>query len=300
MALGKSHTFNGRTVDGHQIYSVQNNLILPYQFTSLPTGDQGQVRWTESPPINWFQYGPYEDLFNKVYLRRDGSLESIPNGGGNVHSIKTFGIGSALSHLPSANVSVDQYNAFFPENNWSIYQLRYSIFNIPINKNYVNFGCFYKVPANDRLRPLNFGFVRIDFSIASVFFVPPISYINHYTICGENMPTLVGGTDSYYYLNASEDSPPRIYSPYNQWNGSAVIKLKNLGQKIQGPSTDDWQFLNFKVEIPTFSEEDGLVNGKATRVNFKFGFGENLSYLDDDSGINSGSVIFYYPFLNFS
>jgi hypothetical protein len=296
MAIGKSHTFNGRTVEGNPIYRIPENLIVPYQFTSLPTGAQGQVQWSENPPIGWGEYGPYFGIFNKVYLRRDGSLETIPNGGGNVHSIKTFGIGSTLTQPSARNVSIDQYDNYALENNWSIYQLDYNIFDIPINRNYVNFGCFYKVPANDRLRPLNFGFVRIDFSIASIFFTPPTSYINHYTICGENMPTLVGGTDSYYYINASEASPPRIYSPYN--HGSAVIKLKNLGQKIQGPSTDDWQFLNFKVEIPTFSEEDGLVNGKATQVNFKFGFGENLSYLDDDSGINSGSVIFYYPFLN--
>jgi hypothetical protein len=298
MAIGKSHTFNGRTVDGQQIYTVQNNLITPYQFTELPVGNQGQVRWTESPPIGWGQYGPYLNLFNKVYLRRDGSLESIPNGGGNVHSIKTFGLGSVISQSYQYNVSIDQYDSFTLQNNWSIYQLNYSIFDIPVNKNYVNFGCFYKVPANDRLRPLNFGFVRIDFQVD----LAPASYINYYTIGGEDMPALVGGTDSYYNINFYESSPPRIYNPFRQWNGEPIIKLKNLGRTTQGSNTDDWQFLNFKVEIPTFSTTapDGAdsTNGRATRINFKFGFCENTSYLDDGSGINSGSVLFYYPFLN--
>jgi hypothetical protein len=296
MAIGKSHTFNGRAVDGEPIYRIPQNLILPYQFTSLPTDTQGQVVWSERPPINWNQYGPYRGLFNKVYLRRDGSLETIPNGGGNVHSIKTFGVGSTLGIDYLRNVSIDQYNNFTLVNNWSIYQIDYTV-NTPINKNYVNFGCFYKVPANDRLRPLNFGFIRIDFYVGGI--VP--SYMNYYTIGGEDMPTLVGGTNQYFYLNIDE-SP--VYVPYRQWNGARVIKLKNLGRTTQGSNTDDWQFLNFKVEIPTFSttapDGNDETNGRATNVTFKLGFAENLSYLDVLPRVNSGSVIFYYPFLYFS
>jgi hypothetical protein len=300
MALGKSHTFNGKTIDGSSIYRIPENLIVPYQFTSLPTGAQGQVQWSENPPIGWGEYGPYLGVFNKVYLRRDGSLETIPNGGGNVHSIKTFGVGSTLGQPSVGNVSIDQYDNFTLQNNWSIYQLDYNIFDIPINRNYVNFGCFYKVPANDRLRPLNFGFVRIDFQAG---FVAP-SYMNYYTIGGEDMPVLVGGTNSYYYINGYENSPPRIYNPLSQWNGSRIIKLKNLGRITQGSNTDDWQFLNFKVEIPTFSttapDGDDSTNGRATQVNFKFGFCENLSYLDVLPRVDSGSVIFYYPFLYYT
>ena len=62
---------------------------------------------------------------------------------------------------------------------------------------------------------------------------------------------------------------------------------------------DGWQYLEFNVPVPTFDLLEDGVAGKATYCNLSICFGENNSYLDDNSGINSGSVTFYYPFINF-
>ena len=301
MAIGKSHTFNGRTVDGQQIYRVQNNLILPYQFTSLPTGDQGEVKWTERAPIDWVQYGPYYNLFNKVYLRIDGSLESIPNGGGNVHSMKVFGLGTKAGYfLPAINLtSASPYTPFLID--WSVPRISYSV-NIPEDKTYVNFGCFYKVPANDRLRSRNFGAIYLHFNVPMDLGTNS-SYLNFYVIGGEDITNFPGNVfPNYLYLNNFVGT--NFYNANTQWIGQNVIKLRQLGVINQGSNTDDWQFLNFQVEIPTFSttalDGNDYYNGRPISCTMALCFGEDNDYLDDGSGINSGSVLFYYPFLNFS
>lgn len=298
MALGKSHTFNGRTVEGNSIYRIPENLIVPYQFTSLPTGDQGQVRWTEDPPIGWVQYGPYYNLFNKSYLRRDGSLETIPNGGGNVHSMKAFGLGTSVGIIPAENLV-----NFIMEESWSVPRISYSV-DIPEDKTYVNFGCFYKIPANDRLRAGNFGAIYLHFNVPGGG-GRNSSYFNFYIIGGEDINDTFPGNvfPNYLYLN---DYPLGVFQKQAryQWIGQDVIKLRQLGLVNQSSATDDWQFLNFKVEIPTFSETapngNDYYNGRPVNCTMALCFGENNAYLDDNSGINSGSVIFYYPFLYFS
>ena len=296
MAIGKSHTFNGRTVEGNSIYRIPQNLILPYQFTSLPTGDQGQTKWTEDAPIDWVQYGPYYNLFNKVYLRRDGSLETIPNGGGNVHSMKAFGLGTSIDQFPVANLANE-----ILEEIWSVPRISYSV-NVPADKTYVNFGCFYKVPANDRLRSRNFGAIYLHFNVPMDLGTNS-SYFNFYTICGGDIAFFPGNIyPNYLYLNRWIVMQP--YSPMTQWIGQNVIKLRQLGSINQSSTTDDWQFLNFKVEIPTFSttalDGNDYYNGRPISCTMALCFGENNAYLDDGSGINSGSVLFYYPFLYFS
>jgi hypothetical protein len=299
MALGKSHTFNGRTVDGSSIYRIPENLILPYQFTSLPTGDQGQVQWTERGPVNWEWYGPYYNLFNKVYLRRDGSLETIPNGGGNVHSMKAFGLGTTADLPKVINLTNDQSPTDLTS--WSVPRISYNV-NIPANKNYVNFGCFYKVPANDRLRSRNFGAIYLHFNSNG-----PAgrnkSYFNFYVIGGEDIPFFPGNVFPYY-LYLSNFGGAGFYNPNTQWINPTVIKLRQLGLVNQSSSTDDWQFLNLQVEIPTFSTTapngNDYYDGRPYSCTMALCFGENNAYLDDGSGINSGSIIFYYPFLYFS
>lgn len=286
---GRTHSFIDRKVDGNLI--IKQNLIIPYKFENLPIDQYGNVQWSEFAPTNWVQYGPYRSVFNKVYLRKDESLETIPNGGGNEHIVKLFGVGSKLGLFPVSNLSVDQYNDDIPINNWSLPRIFYAV-NIPVNKTYVHFGCFYKIPANDRLRPLNLASVNIVLSSYGYS-----SYINHYTICGESVPTLVGGTDDYYAIYGYQESPPRVYDPYKQWNGNSVKKIRNLGQKIQDSSTNDWQLLNFKIEIPNENHPNFK---KPSDVTFFLGFGENLTYLDDNSGFNTGSIYFYNPFLYFT
>jgi hypothetical protein len=178
MAVGKSHTFNGRTLDGSSIYRIPENLIVPYQFTNLPT-DQGQVKWTEEAPVGWAQYGAYYNLFLKYYLRRDGSLETIPNGGGNVHSVKCASIGSSLGLAKAIGVTNNTIaNQSSNIGNWSLSSISYLV-SIPENKNNVKFGVFYKVNSIDPLRLLNFAGIFLNFSIGQFR-----SYTNYAIIHG--------------------------------------------------------------------------------------------------------------------
>ena len=299
MAIGKSHSFIGRTVEGQQIYRVQNNLILPYQFISLPISDQGQVEWTERAPIDWLQYGPYYNLFNKVYLRRDGSLETIPNGGGNVHSMKAFGLGTSADLPKVINLTTEQSPTDLTS--WSVPRIIYNV-NVPADKTYVNFGCFYKVPANDRLRSRNFGAIYLHFNSDG-----PAgrnkSYFNFYAIGGEDVSFFPGNVFPYY-LYLSNFGGGGFYSPNTQWINQDVIKLRQLGIVNQGSSTDNWQFLNLQVEIPTFSttapDGNDYYDGRPSTCTMALCFGENNAYLDVLPRVDSGSVLFYYPFLNFS
>jgi hypothetical protein len=299
----KKHTFLGRTVDGQQIYTVQTNLITPYEFTSLPTGVQGQVQWTEKKPIGWAsQYGPYYNLFNKVYLRRDGSLETIPNGGGNVHSMKVFGIGSSLERPLAINVQEP-----IQELNWSMPRIRYDVDLEYAGKSYVKFGVFYKVNSTDPLRSLNFAGIFLNFTRDISDEIQPrniSSYVNYAIIHGGDVD-LLGNSSNYTYLNNYLGSS---FDARYQWLGEQIIKFKKLAQINQNSVFNTWQYLEFTVPIPTFSndtaEPDGTDNGSfdnngpATRCTLNICFGENNDYLDDNSGINSGSVLFYYPFLN--
>lgn len=300
----KKHTFLGRTVDGQQIYTVQTNLITPYEFIKLPVGNQGQVKWTENKPVSWTnQYGPYYGVFNKVYLRRDGSLETIPNGGGNVHSMKVFGLGSSLGLPQAINVQVPAQGE-----NWTVPRIQYDVNLEYLDKKYVTFGVFYKVNSIDPLRSRNFAEIFLNFTrdISDDFQPKNISsYVNYAIIHGGDVD-LLGNSSNYTYLN---NNIPGSYNAYHQWLGEPIIKFKKLAQIDQNSVFNAWKYLEFTVPIPTFSndtaEPDGTNNGSfnnngpATRCTLNICFGENNSYLDDNSGINSGSVLFYYPYLNF-
>jgi len=294
MALtGKQHTIIGRKVNGQQAYIVQNNLILPYQFLDLPVLD-GITKWTELAPPGWSQYGPYYNLFLKYYLRRDGSVETIPNGGGNVHSIKCASFGSTLGLSKAINITTNTLsNQSIDIGNWSAPRITYEI-NIPANKNYVRFGAFCRVNSDDPLRSLNFGAISLHFKVNDVS-----SYLNYALIHGGGV-NLLGNSSSYTYFNTY--NVLKTYEAYYQWIGRPIIKVKKLNQINQSSIFNEWQYLNFEVPIPTFSyaapDGDDNTNGKATSCTLSLYFGENNSYLNDGSGTQTGSVIFYYPYLN--
>lgn len=292
MPAGKQHTFIGRTVEGQQVYIVQNNLITPYQFTSLPTSEQGQVQWTEEPPLGWSQFGPYYNLFNKVYLRRDGSLETIPNGGGNVHSMKAFGLGTTIGLSKATQVTTNTIaNQGIDLGNWSVSNIQYTV-NIPVDKNYVKFGVFYKVNSSDPLRDLNFAGIYLKFNLDGLS-----SYVNYATIHGGGV-NLLGNSSNYTYINSYGPDP---YDARKQWIGRQIIKFKKLAEINQSSVFDTWQYLEYIVPVPTFSTTPGTtdgVDGRATSCTFHICFGENNSYLDVLPSVNTGSVLFYYPFLN--
>lgn len=279
---------------------ASNNSISPYhEFINLPT-EAGIPKWTESPPQNWSQYGPYYNLFLKYYLKSHGEDETIPDGGGNVHALKAASFGSSLGVSPKArNVTSNTISTSLENQDWSLSQILYTV---PITtQTYVNFGCFYKVLEQDILRSLNFGGVALYFTKGF-----SKSYLNYSVVHGGGVSLL--GNSSYTYLNTYDAS--KTYEAYNQWLGQPIIKFKKLAQTTLRSGggqpnrelLNQWQFLNYQVEIPTFvntPENDGTT-GKADSCTIMLFFGENNSYLDDGSGLNTGAVQFVYPFLSLS
>ena len=209
------------------------------------------------------------------------------------------------------NVTTNTIAETQDDEDWSVYQILHTV---PITtQTYVNFGGFYKVLQQDILRSLNFGGIAVFFTKGS-----SQSYLN-YSIIHGGTASLLGNNSTYTYLNTYDGS--KTYEAYNQWLGQPIIKLKKLAQtrlRYEGllepsevplagqPITallNQWQFLNYQVEIPTFvntfGEDDGTT-GKADSCTMMLFFGENNSYLDDGSGLNTGAIQFLYPFLSLS
>ena len=278
---------------------LSNNSISPYHnFTNLPT-QNGIPKWTEEPPLNWSQYSPYYNLFLKWYLNANGADETVIGGGERTHALKTGGIGSSLGLSPVTNVTINTTSTSDIYKDWSLYRILYTV---PITtQTYVNFGSFYKASFLDNLRPLNFAGIGLYFTKGS-----RSSYLNYSMVHGGSVNTLLGNDSAYTYLNTYDQS--KTYEAYNQWLGQDIIKFKKLGARsnktiIGLPDReflDKWQFLNYQVEIPTFvsSGEDDGTTGKADSCTIMLFFGESNFYLNDNSGVNSGSVQFVYPFLS--
>ena len=273
-----------------------NNSLYPNnEFKVLPT-QGGVAKWTELGPNGWGQYGPYYNLFSKFYLKSDDSAESIPAGGGNIHCLKAAGIGSRLGVSISRNITKNPIGTTNLANDWSMYTIVANSVSIT-TQTYVDFGCFYRVTSNDPMRSLNFGAIAINFSRSTP--VLSDSYLNYSIIHGGGV-NLLGNSSTYTYFNTYD--PAKTYEAYNQWLGSPIIKFKKLDEINQSSVFNQWQFLTYRVTIPTFvntPQNDGAT-GKAQTCTLRLCFCENNSYLDDGSGLNTGSIQFLYPFLNLS
>jgi hypothetical protein len=280
---------------------ADNNLLSPsHQFINLPTNN-GNPYWTEDAPSGWLQYSPYYNVFLKFYLKADGSDENIANGGGNIHSLKSAGLGSSLGLSKAVSISTNTVLPPYSENkNWTLYQI---FKTIPITtQTSVNFGCFYKVLAQDFLRGFNFGGIALYFTKGA-----RSSYLNYSAVHGGAV-SILGGLTNYTYFNTYDSS--KVYEAYNQWLGQDIIKIKRLALRnltvrgVPNPAiVNQWQFLNHVVQIPTFvsgGEENDGVSGVPDSCTMIIFFAENNSYLDDQSGINTGAIQFLYPFLTLS
>jgi len=271
---------------------LDNNSLSPYhQFIDLPTAN-GIPKWTESAPVGWQQSAPYYNVFLKFYLKSNGGDETVPNGGQRIHALKAASFGSALGNHKAKNVTKNTIGTSNHANDWSLSTIRRTV-NIPPSQTFVNFGCFYKVLSKDPLRPLNFGAIAIHFSRQGV-----ASYVNYSVIHGGEVD-LLGNSATYTYLNTYNSS--KVRESYHQWLGQPIIRFRKLSQINQNSVFNRWQFLNHKVVIPTFQSspsEGDIVDGKADSCTIMICFGENNSYLDDGSGLNTGAVQFLYPFLS--
>lgn len=277
--------------------SIRDNNSFADDFINLPE-DGGIPKWTENAPPGWVQYSPYYYVFLKWYIKADESDENIADGGGRVHALKVGGIGSSLG------LTKERMLTFCPiscpldvdESSFSIYSISRTV--SITSQTFVDFGCFLKVLSQDSLRPRNIAGIAL-------YFTKGIwsSYFNYSLVQGGDLyisTSLPGNPDSYTYFNTYDAL--KVYEAYNQWIGQPIIKIKGLAKTYQSSIFNQWQFLNYRVQIPTFvsSPEDDGTTGKADSCTMMIFFGENNGYLDDGSGEKSGSVQFVRPFLSLS
>ena len=277
--------------------SIRDNNSFADDFINLPE-DGGIPKWTENAPPGWLQYSPYYYVFLKWYLKAKEIDENVADGGGRVHALKAGGIGSSLGLTPDRMLTLCPISCSYvsANPNWSIYSISRTV--SITTENFVNFGCFLKVLNKDLLRPMNIAGIAL-------YFTKGIrnSYFNYSLVHGGNsfdIGQIPGDSSSYTYFNTYDSS--KVYEAYNQWIGQPIIKIKSLAKINQYSIFNQWQFLNYKVQIPTFvnSPEDDGVTGKADNCTMMLFFGENNGYLDDGSGLNTGAVQFLYPFLSLS
>jgi hypothetical protein len=296
---------NGSTGGSYESFpylprSIRDNNSFADDFINLPEIG-GIPKWTENAPPGWLQYSPYYYVFLKWYLKAKEIDENVADGGGRVHALKVGGIGSSLG------LTKERMLTFCPiqgcsqpgSPDFSIYSISQTV--SITTENFVNFGCFLKVLDQDPLRQRNIAGIAL-------YFTKGIrrSYFNYSLVQGGDFyisTTLPGNPDSYTYFNTYDAS--KVYEAYNQWIGQPIIKIKGLAKTNQNSIFNQWQFLNYKIDIPTFDnsdsnpEKDGAT-GKADSCTMMIFFGENNGYLDDGSGSRSGAVQFLRPFLSLS
>lgn len=276
---------------------ILDNNSFADDFINLPTDGFGVPRWTENAPPGWSQYSPYYYVFLKWYLKAKEIDENVADGGGRVHALKAGGIGSSLGLTPDRMLTLCPISCSPSVNpDWSIYSISQTI--SITTENFVNFGCFLKVLNQDPLRPLNIAGIALYFTKSF-----RKSYFNYSLVHGGdsfNISLIPGDSSSYTYFNTYDAS--KVYEAYNQWIGQPIIKIKGLAKTNQSSIFNQWQFLNYKIDIPTFTNtpQDDGITGKADSCTMMIFFGENNGYLDDGSGSRSGSVQFLRPFLSLS
>ena len=277
------------------------------------------------PITGWKNYSPtftnivdYKSLAPKYFLNAypPYSLEDGPAGR---HLIKEFGIGSTLISFnndfnrgdpdpPMRQITSTPTTPGTTTTDWVKYEM-YQVVNIPVEATVVNFGAMVLCPANDDLRPYNFGGLYI-------FAGDETSdkwSVDFSAICGSSVPTLPGSQAPGTYINyltASSYSRFMWAGPDlafgNRVNDSLYLRGNNVFPG--GASTTQelasnyrtWKQLNVRVPLPLGGSGSGVDN---TKLGFSMYFAESRGYLTAPgvpSTVPTGSIWFYDPYVVFS
>lgn len=283
--------------------------------------DAGQYLNNGSPlALNgWKHYSPtftnianYKSLAPKYFLKAYPPYAIGESGSAGNHLIKQFGIASTLISFNN------DFNRAFPDppmrqitstpttpgtttTDWTKYEM-YQMVAIPVEATVVNFGAMMLCPANDDLRPYNFGGIYI---FAGNGFVWSVDWA---AICGSSVPVLpTEGLATYTnYLTASSYSRFMWAGPDstlgNRVNDSLYLRGSNIA--LSGTSSNHllasdyrtWKQLNVRVPLPLGGPGGAVSN---TNLGFSMYFAESRGYLNGD-GTPTGSIWFYDPYVVFS
>jgi hypothetical protein len=224
--------------------------------------------------------------------------------------MKLFGVGSKMGR-PDNNTNylktITSTTSLTPTDSqsWVKYGVE-QIIPIPSSATKIRYGVTYLVKSNDNFRLNNFGGLSLYFQKGS-----NRSYVNFCYVRNEDVNAEISTLQSLYssdiYTNFNADLGSNAMC---QWLGPNTSKVKvrkrsnvNLASVAGGlpQYLDNLQVLEDTIDIPTFSTSGGQPdanNGFPEYVSLQMFFAEWVSYLNN-SGINSGAIYFYQPFLYF-
>ena len=220
--------------------------------------------------------------------------------------LKMFGAGSKFSGTPNNTnylKTITSTTSYTPTDNqsWTKYGVE-QIIAIPSWARKVKYGVKYLIISGDEFRFNNFGGLEI-------YFQKGInrSYVNLNMV---RKPVSVDTTaldslETLYTLNNYVNFDSAYANAMCQWLGPSTSKVKVRRRPsvyIDASNLDTFNVLSDTIDIPTFSTSGGepdFNNGFPDYISIQMFFAEWVSYLNN-SGIPSGAIYFYEPFLYFT
>ena len=244
----------------------------------------------------------YKSLAPKYFLKAEEPNYALnPEDALQKRVVQMNGIGSTViafndlnrghPSIPMKQITNTVAGTTSPSSDWTKYEMFQTV-SIPGGATTMSFGVMAKVRTSDALRPLNFAGVYVYSGSGSSWSV------DHATICGSSVPSLLGGTSGY--TTYSELVGPPFENSIYMWAGlnldgnerwNSTLKLCKRSQEA-ATAYSDWKQLSVTTTLPRQTPNDG-------RVAFSMFFAENHSYLDN-SGTPTGSVWFYNPYVTFA
>jgi hypothetical protein len=215
--------------------------------------------------------------------------------------MKLYGVGSKLGRSDNNTnylKTITSTTSFTPTDSqsWVKYGVE-QIVPIPSAARKITYGVKYLVKGDDTFRENNFGGLVLYFQLADAR-----SYVNTHIIKSSNSSAPISTLESLYtentYVNFDADYGSNAMC---QWLGPNTSKVKVKRRSSILSSTDSIVTLYDTIDIPTFSAagaQPDAVAGFPEYVSLQMFFAEWVAYLNN-SGILSGAIYFYEPFLYF-
>ena len=220
--------------------------------------------------------------------------------------MKLYGAGSKFGRLDNNTnylKTITSTTSYTPADNesWTKYGVE-QIIAIPSWARKVKYGVKYLIISGDEFRFNNFGGLEVYFqkginrSYVNLNMVrKPVSV---YTTALDSLETL-------YTLNNYVNFDSAYANAMCQWLGPSTSRVKVKRKSsvyIDGSNLDTLNVLSDTIDIPVFSSSGGnpdYNDGFPDYISIQMFFAEWVSYLND-SGIQSGAIYFYEPFLYFT
>jgi len=250
----------------------------------------------------------YATIANKTFHEINAPYNILPYGHAlQPRLLKMFGAGSKFGKAENNTnylKTITSTTSFTPTDNqsWTKYGVE-QIIAIPSWARKVKYGVKYLIINGDEFRFNNFGGLEVYFqkginrSYVNLNMVRKQSSVD--TTYLDNLETLYT-LNSYVNFNTDAGS-----NALCQWLGPSTSRVKVRRKSsvyINASNLDTFNVLSDTIDIPVFSssgENPDYNDGFPDYISIQMFFAEWVSYLND-SGIPSGAIYFYEPFLYFT